>query len=170
MNKLNENDFYKVIENTPLVSVDFIIKSKDNKILLGYRNNNPAHGNYFTPGGVIYKNELVGEAITRVLKNELGLDYELVKNNIKFNRVYSHIYPNNFKDDLFSTHYVCLSYIIDLPQQNDNYNIVAQDKQHDSIVWYSHDEIIKSNKVHNYVKEMILDIKMVGLKKLYCDW
>jgi colanic acid biosynthesis protein WcaH len=159
MGKLNKKDFYRVIEKTPLVSVDFIIKSKDDKILLGYRNNNPARGTYFTPGGVIHKNELVGEAITRVLKNELGLDYESIKNYINFNRVYNHIYPNNFKNDLFSTHYVCLSYIINLPKQNDKYNITSKDKQHGSIAWYSHDEIIKSNKVHNYVKEMILDIK-----------
>lgn len=54
ISKLNKEDFYLVIEKTPLVSVDFFITTKDNKVLLGYRNNDPAYGTYFTTGGVIY--------------------------------------------------------------------------------------------------------------------
>ena len=81
---LNKEDFYSVVKKTPLVSVDFIIKN-NGKILLGYRNNNPARGTYFTPGGVIFKDEKINEAISRVLNDELGIDYNPIKNNIEFN-------------------------------------------------------------------------------------
>jgi colanic acid biosynthesis protein WcaH len=42
--------FKTIIENTPLVSVDLIIKN-ENKILLGKRVNKPAQGYWFTLGG-----------------------------------------------------------------------------------------------------------------------
>jgi colanic acid biosynthesis protein WcaH len=157
VSKLTKEDFYLVIEKTPLVSVDFFITTKDNKVLLGYRNNDPAYGTYFTPGGVIYKNEIINDSIRRVLKNEIGLDYELLKKYITFNKVYTHIYPNNFKDNIFSTHYVCLSYHIKLPLNSYEYIINPQDEQHDKIVWYDYDYILKSNSVHHYVKEMVSD-------------
>ncbi len=151
---LNKEDFYSVVKKTPLVSVDFIIKN-NGKILLGYRNNNPARGTYFTPGGVIFKDEKINEAISRVLNDELGIDYNPIKNNIEFNGVFNHMYPNNFKDESFGTHYVCLSYIINLDLPLDEYGISVSDSQHDGIEWRSIETIINSNDVHPLVKEMI---------------
>tara|TARA_R110000868_G_scaffold265860_4_gene524753 strand:+ start:682 stop:1212 length:531 start_codon:yes stop_codon:yes gene_type:complete len=149
-------DFYRVVEKTPLVSVDLIIKNKDNEIVLGYRNNNPAFSTYFTPGGVIRKNEKVDDAIKRVLKDEVGIEYDTIVNRITFNGVFNHFYDNNFTDDKFGTHYVCLSYIIDISNINieNTNNGSSYDNQHSSIGWYSINDLKNNTEVHQYVKEM----------------
>ena len=54
--------FKTIIDNTPLVSVDLIVKHKG-KVLLGKRVNKPAQGYWFTLGGRIFKNESIQSAI-----------------------------------------------------------------------------------------------------------
>ncbi len=39
---IDQNDFLRIIELTPLVSIDLILKSNDDKYLLGKRLNRPA--------------------------------------------------------------------------------------------------------------------------------
>jgi len=43
---LDDHTFKTVIDSTPLVSIDILLK-KDNKILLGKRINKPAQGYFF---------------------------------------------------------------------------------------------------------------------------
>jgi colanic acid biosynthesis protein WcaH len=50
---LDLNTFKIVVDNTPLISIDFIVKNSDNKIFLGKRVNKPACGFLFTLGGRI---------------------------------------------------------------------------------------------------------------------
>jgi len=45
---LSDDVFQIVIDSTPLISIDILIK-KDNKILLGRRTNKPAKGFFFQP-------------------------------------------------------------------------------------------------------------------------
>jgi colanic acid biosynthesis protein WcaH len=138
-------DFKTVVKNTPLLSIDFIIKNKiDNKILLGQRTNKPALGYYFTLGGRVLKDEIIENAQKRIFKNELGI--ELIETP-RFIGVFEHFYNDSFVDDNISTHYVNLayeiqvSYIQDLPKA-----------QHNSYIWLSLNELINSNEVHKYVK------------------
>ena len=49
--------FKTIIDNTPLVSVDLIVKCKG-KILLGKRVNKPAQGYWFTLGGRVLKTRI----------------------------------------------------------------------------------------------------------------
>lgn len=143
---LDLNAFKIVVDNTPLVSIDFIVKNSDNKILLGKRVNKPAQGFLFTLGGRVYKDEKLDDAKQRILKDELGLD---IKNYTpKFIGVFEHFYNDSFVDDNISTHYVNLayeiqvSYIQDLPKA-----------QHNSYVWLSLNKLKNSNEVHKYVKD-----------------
>jgi hypothetical protein len=39
----------------PLVSIDLIIRDNADRVLLGLRNNEPAKGYFFVPGGIILK-------------------------------------------------------------------------------------------------------------------
>ncbi len=61
--------FKTIIENTPLVSVDLIVKHKG-KVLLGKRVNKPAQGYWFTLGARVLKNERIQDAITRICNVE----------------------------------------------------------------------------------------------------
>ena len=140
------DDFKTVVKNTPLISIDFIVKNNDDKILLGKRINEPAKNYLFTLGGRVYKNEKLENAKKRILKDELGLNIN--EYTPKFIGVFEHFYNNSFVDDNISTHYVNLayeiqvSYIQDLPQT-----------QHNSYIWLSLNELIDSNEVHKYVKD-----------------
>jgi colanic acid biosynthesis protein WcaH len=51
---LDNQTFKTVINSTPLISIDLIVK-KDNKILLGKRINKPAQHHLFSIGGRVYK-------------------------------------------------------------------------------------------------------------------
>ena len=46
-----------VVRLAPLVAIDLVIRNARGDILLGLRNNEPAKGCYFVPGGMILKNE-----------------------------------------------------------------------------------------------------------------
>ncbi|MCT7539727.1 NUDIX domain-containing protein [Aliarcobacter cryaerophilus] len=75
--KMLELDKFKtLVDVAPLVSIDFIIKNQDNKILLGKRVNKPAKDYFFTLGGRVFKKETLNEAKKRVLKDEIGLNIE----------------------------------------------------------------------------------------------
>ena len=59
---LNDKIFRVVVDSTPLISIDILLK-KDNKILLGKRINKPAQGYFFSTGGRINKNETINNAM-----------------------------------------------------------------------------------------------------------
>jgi colanic acid biosynthesis protein WcaH len=51
--------FKLVVESTPPVAIDFVVRAPDGKILLGKRNNRPAQDSWLVPGGRILKDEPV---------------------------------------------------------------------------------------------------------------
>jgi colanic acid biosynthesis protein WcaH len=53
---LDPSSFKCIIENDPLVSIDIFLIFKG-KIFMGRRNNHLLKGEWFTPGGRIFKNE-----------------------------------------------------------------------------------------------------------------
>ncbi len=62
--EITDDQLLEVIKNAPLVSIDIIVKNKDGKILLGFRNNEPAKNTWFIPGGrkvhiLIFQREVV---------------------------------------------------------------------------------------------------------------
>jgi colanic acid biosynthesis protein WcaH len=68
---LKEDVFALVVESTPLISIDLVVKSVANKILLGKRINRPAQNFWFVPGGRMYKNEKLDQAFKRIALAEL---------------------------------------------------------------------------------------------------
>lgn len=79
---------YEVItDSIPIPSVEAIIP-EDNSLLFLKRNNNPAKGYWWFPGGRIRKGETLEAALYREVKEETGL--EVIEN--KFVNVYSRIF------------------------------------------------------------------------------
>lgn len=52
---LDATTFETVVASTPLISIDLLVKNKKGEYLLGLRNNRPAQGYWFVPGGRIQK-------------------------------------------------------------------------------------------------------------------
>jgi colanic acid biosynthesis protein WcaH len=105
-----ENDeFIKVVKNTPLVSLDLVIRSENNELLMGMRVNEPAAGSWFVPGGRIRKDESIEDAFLRITKAELGKSYPI--DHARLLGAFTHKYQTNFAHmPGISTHYVVLAY------------------------------------------------------------
>ncbi|KIM09171.1 MAG: GDP-mannose mannosyl hydrolase [Sulfurovum sp. PC08-66] len=137
--------FACVLENAPLVSIDFIVEY-DGRYLLGRRNNAPAKGYWFTLGGRIFKNESIKQAIMRLAHKELGLD---VSNcNISFLGVFEHFYNESFVGEEISTHYVVLAYKLSIHQTEE-----LPTDEHHAYHYFSKQELLDDSDVHPYVKD-----------------
>ncbi|MBM7072037.1 GDP-mannose mannosyl hydrolase [Shewanella sp. 202IG2-18] len=147
---LDINTFKTIVKNTPLISIDLIIKNKKGDVLLGLRTNRPAKDYWFVPGGRILKDESLVAAFSRLAKNELGKSISIADAN--FLGVYQHFYSDNFSEDDFSTHYVVLGYeltldidLSDLPEQ-----------QHSDYQFLSVSSLLDSDDVHQHTKDYFL--------------
>ncbi len=158
---LNQDDFIKIVKNTPLVAIDICI-IYENKILLGKRNNSPARNFYFVPGGRILKGEKINSALKRILKIETGYVIENIrKENIRHLGVYEHFYDDNFLgNNDFSTHYIISAYIIRLEDKK-AFNQLKVDKQHSDFIWFeSNMKSYKNIQIHPYATKYIEDINL----------
>ncbi|WP_419834059.1 GDP-mannose mannosyl hydrolase [Endozoicomonas atrinae] len=139
--------FKTVVASTPLVSIDLIIRNSQDQVLLGLRNNRPAQGYWFVPGGRIQKDERLDDAFRRLVTVELGTTAEF--DQASFLGPYQHFYPDNFSGDTFSTHYVVLGY--ELMLDIDLNDLPVQ--QHQDYRWCTVDELLASEQVHQHTKD-----------------
>lgn len=110
---LVKNSFFNVVKNTPLVSIDLVVRSPDDRILMGMRVNQPAAGYWFVPGGVIFKNETLEVAFQRISEAELGHNLSIEQG--KLLGAFTHLYDTNFAGKPgVGTHYVVLAYELQL--------------------------------------------------------
>lgn len=118
-------DWAKIVANVPIVSVDLVIEH-DGGVVLGKRENEPAKGEWFVPGGTVLKNESRTDAAHRVAIEELGesitIDEEL--------GVFEHCYDTAEVEGVDSKHYVATAFRCHF--EGDTPNIAADD-QHDSL-------------------------------------
>lgn len=143
---LEKDAFEQVIDATPLISIDLIIRNSEGQYLLGLRNNKPAKGFWFVPGGRILKNETLDNAFIRLAKEELGIDF--LRNNAQHLGVYEHFYEDCVFNDEISTHYVVLGYKI-----LEDINIEKlPHSQHQEYIWLSKEELLAHSNVHLHSK------------------
>ena len=130
---------YRTIqEYLPIACVDLLIEC-DGKILLLRRDNEPAKGEYWFPGGRIYKNETIRTAALRKAREETNL-------NCEFKKIIS-VEESLFKKknlmlvDIHTINVCCLLNVIDL----ENFKL---DKFHTDHKWINvidaeyHDAVI----------------------------
>jgi len=156
---LDYQTFIKIIEATPLVSLDFLIVRGGTEVLLGLRNNRPAQRSWFVPGGRILKNETIQSALIRIANKELGFNGEIVGAELTptFYGVYEHMYEDCFAGDIgVSTHYVVLAYKIDVPS---DFELPIADEQHAELKWWSIQSALEVDSVHQYTKNYFLGLK-----------
>ena len=156
---LSEDVFSSACAALPLVSIDLMITRPGNQgreLLLGLRNNRPAQGWWFTPGGRIRKNEPLPTALRRVAQDEIGLNLEWL-NRAELLGAWDHFYPDSAFNPHISTHYVNLPYALHLSAE-DAQNLkppTGADVQHQSWKWISIAEAQGDQKVHEYVRAVM---------------
>ena len=127
---LPDETFKSIIQHTPLISIDLIVRNEQGEVLLGKRVNAPAKGNWFVPGGRVRKNETLDNAFIRLVSEELGIESGVTRADAKFLGVFEHFYEDNVFEDDVSTHYVVLAYELIL----DNLNL-KNSEQHSQYRW-----------------------------------
>jgi len=144
---LNDQDFLGVIDATPLVSIDLVIRNAKGQVLLGLRNNKPAQGYWFVPGGRVRKNERLKNTFQRLCRDELELDLNF--SNARLLGAYEHIYDDNFlNNSSVNTHYVVIGYELILEHEVE----VNLDDQHSDQRWWPLEELLASDEVHENTK------------------
>ena len=72
---LIEKDLYsKIREVIPTLCVDMVVTNWRNEFLLIKRTQSPAKGQWWLPGGRVFKNETLEQAVLRKAKEEIGVD------------------------------------------------------------------------------------------------
>lgn len=102
------DEWKAIVRNVPVASVDLIVRHQDG-ILLGRRQNEPAKGEWFVPGGTILKNEQLTEAVQRVAREELGCEVEIRESL----GLYEHFYDTSEFSDIDSKHYLASVFIVE---------------------------------------------------------
>ena len=145
--KLEAKSFATVVRLAPLVSIDLIVRDRQERVLLGRRTQPPARGWWFVPGGRIRKEERLQDAAARLLAEELGWTGAAAT---RLRGVSEHFHPDNFQGTHeFSTHYVVLAYDVLL----DTGGLDLPDSQHSEYRWLSVPETLTSPDVHPYTKD-----------------
>lgn len=142
---LDENTFSTVLESTPLVSIDLLIKNENNEYLLGERINRPAKGFWFVPGGRILKSETLKAAFERLTLAEIGKCYPM--ESARLLGPYDHIYSDSVLGEHISTHYVAIAYEFEVEKLG-----TLPTNQHSSYLWMTADKIMTSENVHDNTK------------------
>ncbi len=129
---LDQASFLDVIDRTPLVSIDLVVVDPDQRVLCGWRVNEPARGFWFVPGGRIVKGETLDDAFVRIATAELG-EGDWRRSEGRLLGVFEHLYDTNFAgvSDI-TTHYVVLAYRLEVSVRP-----VPPDVQHSKYAWLS---------------------------------
>ena len=128
-----------IVEHVPIPSVDLLVVTDDG-LLLAKRQNEPAKGEWFVPGGRIQKGEPLEEAVHRVAREELGVDV-VIEEELG---VYDHLYEIADVADVDGKHYVAHGYVV-RPESD----TITLDKQHSDAQYFDLDAL---PSVHQYVE------------------
>lgn len=135
--------FATVVEHTPLVSIDLVVRDRAGRMLVGLRRNRPAQGTWFVPGGRIAKGETLDAAFARITHAELGRAF--ARRGARFLGAYDHIYPDNaLGAPGFGTHYVVLAHALAC----DADALALPVDQHADYRWLADAELLARDDVH----------------------
>ena len=145
---LDANIFADVLNHTPLVSIDLCVVRED-ELLMCMRDNEPARGFLFTPGGRIFKGEGWSEALIRIAITEIGL--QVLDFNPILMGIWDHFYENSIFGDDVTTHYVNLPHLVEI-----NSSFSPQlDSQHVSYCWINLADAQKNDLIHPYALKYV---------------
>ena len=150
---LPEAAFTQAVAALPLVSIDLCITDAQDNLFLGQRNNAPAKQWWFTPGVRIRKNEAIGDALTRLLHDELRL-HAALSTRAALMGAWDHFYPDSAFDANVSTHYVNLPHWLRLTQDEADALRPSEGalEQHSGWRWLPLWQAADEPTVHRYVQ------------------
>jgi colanic acid biosynthesis protein WcaH len=155
-NWLSTEAFTSACSALPLVSIDLLITrpgKNGEELLLGLRNNRPAQGWWFTPGGRIRKNEPLQDAMHRIAAGELNLSEALLPRATLLG-AWDHFYDDSAFSQAVSTHYVNLAYWlrVDSREAGAIEAPAGEQHQHSAWQWLALESAMHAEQVHENVR------------------
>jgi len=150
---LSQQDFATVVRSTPLISIDLIVENQRGEFLLGKRNNRPAQGFWFVPGGRVQKDETLAAAFERLTQAELGKGFTM--GDGEFYGVWQHFYDDNFSGSDFSTHYIVLGFRLKVQEAD----LRLPTEQHNDYRWQTPEALLARDDVHDNSRAYFLDAR-----------
>ncbi|HBA89453.1 MAG TPA: NUDIX hydrolase [Geobacter sp.] len=77
---LSHEEYVRVMETMPVACIDCVVRNDHGEYLLVKRDNEPLKGEYWVPGGRLHKGERLEEAVRRKMRQEIGVDVEIIEN------------------------------------------------------------------------------------------
>ena len=148
---ISEEDLTKSISHLPLVSIDLLVMNSEGSVLLGKRENRPAVGSWFVPGGRIRRMEEFDVAFRRIVHSELGLICNL--GDAEFHGIFQHMYEDSSFSTNIGSHYVSIAMSLKIGELD--LESLPQ-LQHKEYRWYRIEEMIHDEEVHNRTKDFFL--------------
>lgn len=105
--RIPEAEWRTVVRNVPIVSVDLVVLD-DGGVLLGRRENDPARGEWFVPGGRVRKDETLADAVHRIAADELGVDVTVERRL----GAYEHFWEESEFEDVPTKHYLANGFVV----------------------------------------------------------
>ncbi len=173
--KIPDNLYKKILRNMPICCVDIVIQDEKG-ILLVYRKNEPVKNTWWLPGGRIYKDEKIEDAVLRKafeetglkvqIKNKIGVyetifdDNPFMENSVDCVAVHSNSPDREFEkksnqilcnDSSFGVHTINICFLVEASSHE-----VKLDNQSSDFKWINKIE----NTLPEYVKNVISDSKV----------
>jgi ADP-ribose pyrophosphatase YjhB (NUDIX family) len=146
--------YQKIKSSVPISTVDLVVMDRDRRILLLKRNNLPAQGEWWFPGGRVHYHELRTEAARRKLKEECGIKISNIQEIGAFDII--------FKDCRPSFHVITTVFLITAKSTR-----LKLDSQSEVGEWKTYKEWEKTG-IHSFVEQSILSAfsKQVSKQKI----
>src|SRR5205809_1088986 len=75
---LPSEEYKAVLSIVPIICVDCLVVNENGEYLLVKRANPPLKGEYWVPGGRLYNNERILDAVHRKMREEIGIEVDVV--------------------------------------------------------------------------------------------
>jgi len=142
------DEYRTVAKHVPIVSVDLLVHHAGG-IVLGKRQNEPAKGEWFVPGGTVLKGETRRQAVHRVAQEELGVDVTIDREL----GVFDHFYETAASEDLDSKQYLATAYVVTPVVEK-----FVPDDQHAELKTFD----APFPELHDYVQRYVNDLRRLG--------
>ncbi|MFB6227499.1 MAG: NUDIX domain-containing protein [Halobacteriales archaeon] len=142
---VSEDLFAEFTARMPQVCVEVVLETEEG-ILLAKRTNEPAKGEWFWPGGRLYKGEELEAAARRVAQEELGIDVAIEERL----GVYAHFWETSAVAGEASRHTVNVVFRV---TPADSEFEIELDDQHEAYRFLSEIEVERHDYVHSYIEE-----------------
>lgn len=132
-NWIDDECYATIQKKMPIATVDAIIFHKD-KFLLMKRNDSPVKGEWWIPGGRIFKNESIEDAVKRKVFEETGLQCKIIEQLGVINQIFP------------ECHTISIFYLVE-----SNRNDVKLNTEHSDYKWVSELPV----NSHQYLRHMV---------------